>query len=169
MKPKLFIVSISAIVCAVSGMCQNNVQDVVFNKSILNFKYATNLNGKDIYVTDEKKDPSSKGSESTYAWSIEDDCTYEYEKGFFNYLREREVKSGNTVEGVTTKDTTLNGLKVFEMSLYETYKGKMGKTHHFFAFIHKGNHALVFWGTDADKEKYYTKMRKTFYSVKWQG
>ncbi|SIT34272.1 hypothetical protein SAMN05421788_11587 [Filimonas lacunae] len=39
--------------------------------------------------------------------------------------------------------------------------------HLFCAFIYKDGKALVFLSNDADKEKYFHKMKKTFYSVKW--
>jgi hypothetical protein len=149
------------------GFCsaQINPDSPKFDLSISNFKYATTMDGMDVYLQNGTPDLQSTKTLSTFSLRPKYNITYESAKGYLNYLKNYEEKHGGTITNVITKDTLINNLKAFLLTMNETFEGHSEKAQHFYAFLLKGDIAIIFLSSDFDNGKYIAKFKKTFYSI----
>ena len=149
----------------INGFSQIKVEDIKLDKTITNFKYATNLNGMLVYLPNGKQDLNSKQDLPSFAVRIEDEMNYEKAIGYINFMVDYDRRHGWVVKDIKTVDTLINNLKVFELTMNEKCTGKAGTHHCFYAFILHGNQAIIYLSGDREGDVYFDKLKKTFYSI----
>ena len=165
---KFNLTALTLILSTIYSCClaQTNAEDIKFDKTISNFKYATTIDGMEVYLPNGKADLESTKTLSTFSIRPKYHMTFESAKGYLDYLKSYEEKHYGTITNVKTKDTLINNLKVFQLTMYESFTGRKEKAHHFYAFILKGDTAIIFLSSDFDNEKYFSIFKRTFYSIR---
>lgn len=148
-----------------SAFSQLKVQTVNFNRQITGFSQALELNGMLVYLPNGKADLEAPHP-SCFSLRVKNGTSIGEAKSYLNFVKDAEIRNGETLTDVVARDTVINGLSAYIITMREQFRGKKTRAHNFYACICKGGDAVIYLSSDLDNEKYYSKLVKTFYSIK---
>jgi hypothetical protein len=164
---KLIPFLLIAILTSAVSLGQIKVQELRLDEKITGFKYATlTETGLKVYLPNGKADLSVNALLSTFAIRVNDDMSYERGKEYLNFINSRETKDGAIISNIVERDTIVNGNNIFEMTMVQKFKGLKEVALNYYAFIIKGDQAIIFLSSDFQRGNNLEKFKKTFRNVK---
>ncbi len=161
MKIKLLI--LASLICHIC-FGQIKIEDIHIDTTITGFHFAADFQGTMVYTLNGKADLNTINP-SAFSFTIYPDASYQAAVKQIDQLLEMSIQNGYKHSDIIKKDTTVNGNKVYCISLTETQKGTDYKNLIFHGFYMKGNTAILFISGDLSNGKYIEGFKKTFYAA----
>ena len=118
------------------------------------------------YTTTDPKIKKSTQNMPIFAITTLDPATETLAKSNIEYQKANDVKQGMTISKTLIRDTTLNGLKFYSLTLYEINNKTKETTTNIYGFLFTNSKAIIFLGSNPGKNHYTDALLKTFYSMR---
>lgn len=152
--------------CFYEGFGQLSILNVNVNDSITGFKLIglQPKNGKIYYPPNI--DTANIAPAPIFFVRVIGLMDWEKTKSFIEFNNDYAKNAGDSIYDVVTIDTSINGTRIYEMTLKNLAKNSTTPILNYYAFMLQGDNAIVFLSADTMEGKYLDKFRKTFRTIK---